>query len=172
MWRSSKRESYRLMQRDKEQGGVTAHSLHGSCSSSEKLDIEQQDLWRFFWSLLGNFQYFLPGSGCHSWNNRCACKILPGFPFVFVGVRKWEHGMSFAAPSPWNSVWAVVSYGLSGERMVPVCALPPAAKHSACLTELIGWAKCELVGSLSQHKGRKTNAAGNKIVKKIQKKQW
>lgn len=47
------------MQKDKEQGGETAHSLHGSCSSREKLDIEQQDLWRFFWSLLGNFQYFL-----------------------------------------------------------------------------------------------------------------
>lgn len=46
------------MQKDKEQGGVTAQFPEWSCSSSEKLDIEQQNVWRFFWSLLGNFQYF------------------------------------------------------------------------------------------------------------------
>lgn len=38
---------------------------------------------------------------------------------------------------------------MSGERMVLVCALPPAAKHSDCLTESIGLAKCELAGLLS-----------------------
>lgn len=40
--------------------------------------------------------------------------------------------------------------------MVLVCALLPAAKHSACPTESIGGAKCELVGLLSSDKGRKT----------------
>lgn len=42
-----------------------------------------------------------------------------------------------------------MSYELSGEGMVLVCALPPAAKLSGCLTEFTGLAKCELMGLLS-----------------------
>lgn len=49
-----------------------------------------------------------------------------------------------------------MSSELSGERMVLVRALPPAAKNSACPIESIRGAKCELVGLLSSDKGKKT----------------
>lgn len=137
---------------DKEQGGGTARSLHGS-SSSEKLDVEQQDLWRFFWSLLGNFQCFLTGSDHHSWNNPCASKILPDFSFAL-----WERGsestrwtlqlLHAGAQSGLGELWIVC-------REDGACLCPStAAKSSACLTESTGLANWELLGSLNTKEGK------------------
>lgn len=158
------------MQKDKEQHGAAVSSLHGSCYSSEKLHVEEQELWWFFWSLLGDFQCFLPGSGHHSWNNpQPPCLQNPSWFFLcFPGseeVRAWDE-----LCSSWvlELNWAVVSYELSGERMVLVCALPPAAKHRIDWISRI-WAHG--IAFLTQRKENR-NIAGNKTVQKIQKQPW
>lgn len=84
-----------------------------------------------------------------------ACKVLPGLFSSF----SWEWGngkckISFCRYRILQLIRAVVTYALSGERMRLARALPPAAKRGACLTT--GLAKCELMGPLSHHEGKKT----------------
>lgn len=84
-----------------------------------------------------------------------ACKVLPRLFSSF----SWEWGrgkrkISFRRYRIWQLIRAVVTYALSGERMRLARALPPAAKRGACLTT--GLAKCELMGPLSHHEGKKT----------------
>lgn len=123
---------------------LTAGSLYGSCSSSEKLGTEQQDPCWLFWALLTWLSVFS--------TQIKSSQLEPLWPTCLQS-PPWFFS-SFLQVLHMELIWAVVTCALSGERMRLAHALPPAAKPSACLT--IGLAKCELMGPLSHHEGKKT----------------
>lgn len=150
-------------------------SLHGSCSSSEKLDIEQQGLFWFFWALLMWLSIFSTWIRSSQLEQPIA-HMLAKSSLIFSSLS-WEWGnesirLSFAAPAYWDSsrLW----WPMNCWREDDACLCTSTSCKAQCLSYRINWISKMWAHGINFLTWRKENRniAGNKQSKKIQTKPW